>query len=119
MIMLSGVDKIDFQQYDMVWYVTTTCPNMCVGCEHHPELAASKNLYKYCYGDNKDLNKFYEEYCKELTSEPKLSNLKKLVEMSNRGMWVQLIFYEKDMHDGERLYMYNILKKLTANVYVE
>lgn len=116
MIMLSGKRKVNFDLYDNVWYVTTTCPGMKVGCEHHPELAASKEAGKLYSIDPK---LFYDQYVKELTSEPKVTYLKDVVKRSDAGEWFQFIFYEDDPTDGERPYMYDILKNMTSNVYIE
>lgn len=118
MIQLSGKNNVDMQLYDHVWYVTSTCPGMRVGCEHHPELAASKELSKLCYGDNPDFDAFYKGYVAELTSEPKISYLRNVVRRSEAGEWFQLIFYEDDPKDGERPYMYEILKTMTNEVYI-
>jgi hypothetical protein len=117
--MLSGKKQVDCQQYDHVWYVTHTCPGMKTGCEHHPELAASKKTCNLCYPPHTDLDLFYKEYVRELTSEPRISKLKQIVERSEAGEWFQLIFYEDDPNDGERPYMYKILKQLTNDVYIE
>ena len=119
MIMLSGKNKVDCSLYDNVWYVTCTCPGMRQGCEHHPELAASKQTEALCYADQPDFDLFYKRYVEELTSEPKFSYLKEVVRRSEAGEWFQLIFYEDDPTDGERPYMYEILKKLTDKVSIE
>ena len=119
MIMLSGKNKVDMSQYDHVWYVTTTCPGMKVGCEHHPELAGSMEIGKLCYGPNADFDEFYRRYVAELTSEPKISYLREVVKRSEAGEWFQLVFYENEPTDGERPYMYKILKSMTDEVYIE
>lgn len=120
MIMLSGREKIDYEQYDHVWYATTTCPGMPMGCEHHPELAGSYDIGVYCMpGENYNPELFYSKYVEELTTEPKLSYLKDLVRRSENGEWFQLIFYEKNPTDGERPYLYDILKGMTNDVFIE
>ena len=119
MIMLSGKKKVDCMQYDHVWYVTTTCPAMKQGCEHHPELAASKEAHNLCYGPNSNHEEFYKRYVAELTSEPKISLLKDIVRRSDAGEWFQLVFYEDDSNEGERPYLYSILKGLTNDVHIE
>lgn len=116
MIMLSGKNKVQFDMYDHVWYATTTCPHMRVGCEHHPEIAGSYAIWKYCEHDE---DRFYREYIREMTTEPKISRLKEIVKRSDAGEWFQLIFYEDDPNTGERPYLYKILKELTDNVEIE
>lgn len=119
MIMLSGKNKVDTELYDHVWYVTTTCPRMRVGCEHHPELAIDYAFHlAICKGQITE-SEFVEEYIKELTSPPKLSHLKELVKRSEAGEWFQLIFYEDSMNEGERKHLFSILKKMTDNVDIE
>lgn len=119
MIMLSGKRKVDCETYDHVWYATTTCPGLKVGCEHHPELAGSKKLEALFYAGVKPAEEIYATYVQELTSEPKISHLRELVRRSEAGEWFQLIFYEDSPTDGERPYMYDILKEMTSEVYIE
>lgn len=118
MIMLSPQSKINFELYDVVYYATTTCPRMREGCIHRPDIAGSKGLYKYIY-ELHDEEKFYAEYVKEMRSEPAFSKLKEIVAESSMGKWIQLIFYEEDANDGERKYLYSILKEMTNDVKVE
>ena len=100
MIVLTSIYKVDCESFDHVWYVTTTNPGMRVGCEHHPELAASKEAGKLYYaGDEKG---FYEAYVRELTHAPKLGYLMEVIRRSELGEWFQLVFYEKEPTDGER-----------------
>lgn len=121
MIMLSPKSKINYEQYDHIWYATTSAPGKNLDCEHHPEIAGSYEIGKYCIPSHPEYNpeKFYEEYWKEITSEPKISYIKDIVRRSEAGEWFQLIFYEQDPTEGERPYMYKLLKSLTDNVYIE
>lgn len=119
MIMLSGKNSVDTSLYDHVWYVTTTCPGMRTGCEHHPELAVSLNTHLAISRGLITPEKFIEQYLAELKSEPKASYLRELVERSEAGEWFQLVFYEDDPDAGERPYMYSLLKGMTDNVYIE
>lgn len=121
MIMLSGRNKIDTETYDHCWFATTTCPHMGPGCEHHPEIAGSWDIGKYCIPDHPEYNEklFYEKYVEEMTSSPKINHLREIVRRSEAGEWFQLIFYELDPKDGERPYLYNILKGMTDNVRIE
>ena len=119
MIMLSGKKKVDCRTYDHVWYATTTCPGMRTGCEHHPEIAGSKKLEALFYEGKKSPDEIYAMYVEELTSEPKISYLRELVRRSEAGEWFQLIFYEDSPTEGERPYMYAILKEMTSEVFIE
>lgn len=119
MIMLSGKNKVDCSQYDHVWYVTCTCPGMRQGCEHHPELAASKETHSLCFGANPNFEEFYKQYVKEMITEPILSRLKDLVKHSEDGEWFQLVFYEDSPEEGERPYLYAILRAMTEKVFIE
>lgn len=117
MIVLTSIYAVDCTTFDHVWYVTTTCPGMRVGCEHHPELAASKYAHSLYY--NGDVDGFYKTYVKELSTAPKLNDLLEVIRRSDLGEWFQFIFYEKDPTDGERPYLYAIIKKYTDNVRIE
>lgn len=121
MITLSGKNKVQMDLYDHVWYATTTCPGMRIGCEHHPEIAGSYEIGKYCIPGRPeyDEERFYVEYVKELSSEPKISYLRDIVRRSENGEWFQLVFYEDDPNDGERKYMYQILKQMTNKLRIE
>lgn len=119
MIMLSGRDKIDTVMYDKVWYATHTCPGMGPGCEHHPELAASQETCNLCYPPNPDPEEFYRRFVEELHSEPWQTHLRNLVKMSDAGEWIQLIYYELDKNDGERKYVYEVLRTMTDKVCIE
>lgn len=121
MIMLSPRSKTDLELYDHVWYVTTSAPGIKSGCEHHPELAGSYEIGKYCIPDHPeyDEKKFYELYVKELTSMPKLGYLQDVVRRSEAGEWFQFVFYEEPPTDGERPYMFKILKGMTDQVEIE
>lgn len=119
MIVLSGKKKVDLNQYDHVWYVTTTNPGMRVGCEHHPELAAPMKLHTdICRGLISE-EEFCTHYVKMLRTPEKQLLILDLVSRSEMGEWFQLIFYEDDMRDGERKYFYEILKEHTENVRIE
>lgn len=119
MIMLCGRENIDAFTFDKVWFATHTCPGMGPGCEHHPELAASEETCKLCYPPNRNIELFYERFCMELRSEPILSHLKHIVELSNKGEWIKLIYYEKEHTDGERPYVYKVLKEMTDEVILK
>ena len=119
MIMLSSKNKVDCQQYDHVWYCTTTCPGMRQGCEHHPELAGSRELHALWYKGGFSEEELYAMYVKEMSTSDKLLNLLEVIRRSDNGEWFQLIFYENDKNDGERKYLYDIIKKYTDNVYIE
>lgn len=117
MIVLTSIYKIDCETFDNVWYCTTTCPGLRVGCEHHPELAASREAGKIFYsGDEKG---FYDAYVREMTHAPKLGYLMEVIRRSDLGEWFQLIFYERNPDEGERPYLYEIIKKYTDNVRIE
>lgn len=118
MITLCGRDAIDTKLYDKVWYATHTCPGMGPGCEHHPELAASQETCNLCYGESPDNDEFYRRFVQELQSEPWQTHLRNLVELSNKGEWIQLIYYELDPNEGERKYVYDALRKMTSDVNI-
>ncbi len=120
MIMLCSRKDIDTFTFDKVWFATHTCPGMGPGCEHHPELAASEETCRLCYPPNADEEEFYRRFQQEIRSEPWQTHFKNLVKMSDEeGLWIQLIYYEKDPHDGERPYVYEVLKQMTNNVVIK
>lgn len=118
MIMLSGKKKVDVNLYDYVFFATTTCPGMPVGCIHRPDLAAPKSWERLCY--NGETERFLEMYESMWhTDLDKINALRDLVELSESGKWIQLVFYEDDCNDGERPILYKILKEWTSNVKIE
>lgn len=119
MITLTGKNKVDTSMYDHVWYTTTSNPGMRVGCEHHPELAASLNLHCAILDGAITEDMFIEKYISEMTSHPKIDALLEVIKRSDAGEWFQFIFYEDSAEDGERKYLYDILKQYTNNVTLE
>lgn len=118
MIVLCGRDKIDYS-FDKIWFATHTCPGMGPGCEHHPELAASEETFQAYYASGNDSEVFASRFREELESEPLHTHLVNLVKLSDAGEWIQLVFYELDPQDGERKYMYDVLRNMTKDVMLE
>ena len=117
MIALSYRGQIDTEMYSRIWYPTHTCPGMQLGCEHHPEFAASKELGSECYNPNNDAKAWVLKYEKEFRNTPsKMKALKDLVALSDSGVWIQLLFYEKTSDVSEGSALYRMLKEFTDDV---
>lgn len=120
MIMLTYWKNVDLQEYDIAYYATHSVPVSCRrhGVIHRPDLGPSQSLADAYYKGRVNDETFYSMYEDELRN-TKMDKLKELVAESDNGKWIQVLFFEKLPTDGERPYMYKVLKELTQKVNIE
>lgn len=114
MIVIATRRDVDLDTYDEVWYPTTTCPGMQIGCKHKPELGPSKYTSKYYY-ETKDLDGFMKRYAQELECNTKL--LQDVVKYCE-DKWVEMVCYEEDPRESDIYLLYQALAKLTSNIRI-
>ena len=118
MIMLTYWKNKNLREYDKAIYTSASVPARCTqpGIEHWKQLAPSGELCKL-WGKVPETD-WGAKYAEELRT-VLLPELMKLVELSESGMWIQVLFFEESQEDGERPWMYQVLKELGTDVYIE
>ena len=118
MIMLTYWKNKDLREYDKVIYTSASVPARCTqpGIEHWKQLAPSQELCNL-WGKlpEVELGARYEEELRTVL----LPELRKLIELSESGKWIQVLFFEKSPDEGERPWMFKVLSELTTDVYIE
>lgn len=118
MIMLTYWKKKDLREYDKVIYTSKSVPARCTqpGIEHWNQLAPSDELHSlWCKNPSAEVGKMYEQELRTVL----LPELMKLVELSEKGTWIQILFFEENPEDGERPWMFKVLSDFTKDVYIE
>lgn len=116
MIVVSGINEIDFEQYDEVWYITNNNPNMRIGAQHHKELApfiGSYMKYRQC---EITLQSLLTEYGNALWSGKYREPIADLIKKSDSGKWIQVVCYCPNYLDCHRYVFYKYLSTLTDKV---
>lgn len=118
MIMLTYWKNKNLREYDKAIYTSASVPARCTqpGIEHWKQLAPSQKLCDL-WGKipESEWGPMYEQELRTTL----LPELMKLVELSHKGTWIQVLFFEKSPEEGERPWVYKVLSELTKDVYIE
>lgn len=118
MIVISGVDRIDSELYDKIWYITNNTPNMKIGAEHHAELAPDPTQY-YMYRNGQiSVEQLLNMYGNDLWTGKYNCAIAELIKLSDDGNWIQLVCYCHDAMKCHRYVLYRYLRAIGADVQI-
>ena len=117
MIVISGADKVNFREYDKVYYITVVPPDMVLPEEHHfPELAPPEGLFWQYRKKQIPVETLLNTYGQMLWSGKYSEAINNIMQLSNSGAWIQLVCYCKDYTKCHRYVLYKYLCTLTDKV---